>query len=76
MHSSFQLFSLSIQVNQQVHQGKPEDVSNEGEGVMNLYLCSGCSASLCLACGTVDVTKDHFYGQVQFHDLKKYLRFC
>ena len=70
MHSSFQLFSLSIQVNQQVHQGKPEDVSNEGEGVMNLYLCSGCSASLCLACGTVDVTKDHFYGQVQFNDLK------
>ena len=33
-------------------------------------LCRGCSASLCLGCGTVDVTKDHFYGQVQFNDLK------
>ena len=40
---------------------------------MNLYLCRGCSASLCLACGTVDVTKDHFYGQVQINDRKKYM---
>ena len=42
---------------------------------MNLYLCRGCSASLCLACGTVDVTKDHFYGQVQINDRKKYIFF-
>ena len=32
----------------------------KAKGVMNLYLCRGCSASLCLACGTVDVTKTIF----------------
>ena len=47
-------------------QGAAQIVSEEGRGVMNLYLCAVCNPALCLACGTTGVTQNHFYGQVQF----------
>ena len=47
-------------------QGAAQIVSEEGRGVMNLYLCAVCNTALCLACGTTGVTQNHFYGQVQF----------
>ena len=38
---------------------------NPGDGTLNLYICTGCNSSMCLACGSLNVTKDHFFGQVR-----------
>ena len=47
-------------------------VSEDGLGVMNLYLCKVCNAAQCLACGAVGVTQHHFYGQVQLNEFRTF----
>ena len=54
-------------------QGAYDMASEDGDGVMNLYLCKLCNAAMCLACGTVGVTQHHFYGQVQLNEIRTFM---
>ena len=61
--SLFHLFDEVLKLTKNFQQGNP--VGDEGNGIVNLYLCARCRATMYLACGTVEVNNVHFNGQVQ-----------
>jgi len=52
----------SVQCKGCTEQGKPELLGEDG-GMLNLYRCAGCNTSMCLCCGSMNVTQAHFFGQ-------------